>query len=118
MVEYEIKVILVGVLSVTSLMALPVQAAVNVCTHPYFEHVHGEHHGYDCTYETHTEWWQEVEKRCTSCGEEVLKEKRYGNKEPHQWVIDWEHQDDRGYGLVYYEAECNICGYCDTLPNP
>lgn len=109
------KGMFVYALGVTSLLALPVQAAVNVCTHPVSDPVYVRE--FDATYEQHR-LWEGPARKCETCHEIFDEDLTAGAWEDHSWVIDWDHPDDIGHGLVFYEAECSVCGYTDTLANP
>lgn len=116
--------IIISTLCMVSLLALPLQASADYCTHPRVVKIlesdhYPSHHGYDYNYYQHHEWVQNVEYVCLSCGEELLGDKEYlGDWEDHDWDIDWDNPDDRGWGLVAYEACCRDCDLHETLYNP
>ncbi len=99
-----------------SLLALPLQASADYCTHPKLDPLFSDH-GYDTGFYQHREWYQDI-FQCLSCGAEVIKPIKYEDWEDHDWDIDWAHPDNMGAGLVAYEACCKICNYHDTLYNP
>jgi len=95
----------------------PVQAAVNACP-PHTPREHLTNYQYDINVYQHREWTQEYD-RCTVCGEHLdVGPWVEGNWEDHNWVIDWSTADDIGHGLIFYDAQCSVCGYSDTVANP
>lgn len=102
--------------SVLLFTAIPVQAAVNYCTHPTsYECVD---RGYNVNYFQHQAWSQEYEL-CTSCGQRHHEEEiEYEQWEDHDWVVDWAHPDKIDDQLTFYEATCRICGLNETVANP
>lgn len=115
------KRFIVSALCVVLLLAMPMRAAAELCTHPIVVEPEPDraYHGYETGFYEHREWLQEVEYICASCGEDVVLGaiKYLGDWEKHDWVIDWANPDDRGGGLVMYDAYCTTCGYDDTLSN-
>ena len=113
------KKIVISALCMVSLLAMPVQAAVSFCTHPDMVKSDRAHHGYKTNSYQHQEWMQEVKYECASCGEDVvLGNIQYlGDWENHDWRVDKGNPDDRGGGLIYYDAWCTTCGYEDILSN-
>ncbi len=114
------KKIIISALCMALLLAMPVQAYADVCTHPkLYPAPEGTwvYHGYDTAFYQHHEWFQHVEYICIRCGAEILGDKEYKDWEDHDWNIDWSNPDDHGNGLVYYNAFCETCGYADDLNN-